>query len=168
MTPQLNNALYVVDRQEEDIDIDDLKYHNIRFQATSHQLVCYEQPTHPYLRLVYSNTVDAWITYFSIDNNIYSKGMERLYLWQTLFNYRRLLLLSSDVRYFVLSSLIILLQIYGNGNHRTASYLYNKHTGRILNLSLISNLYTNYSYSISNLNSIYNLIEQLIILSSSA
>jgi hypothetical protein len=120
-------------------DHDDVINQNIIFQAISRYEACIIKPTHPYLQLVHSNTLENWIIYFKIDNNIYSKGTERLYTWLTLFNYPRLLSLSHDLRYFVLSSLIILFQIYGDGNHRTASYFYNKYTGRIFNQELVSN-----------------------------
>jgi hypothetical protein len=53
-----------------------------------------------------------------------------------------------------------LFQVYGDGNHRTASYLYNKYTGNTLNLLLIDPL--NIEFTILNTERINSLIEQLI------
>jgi hypothetical protein len=146
------------------LELEDLRNQNILFQAVSRYQVCLEQPTHSYLQLVSSNTLQNWINYFSINNHIYSKGLERLNIWRNIFNSNHLLSLITQTRkYFVLSALIVLFQVYGDGNHRTATYFYNKHTGGNLNLSLINDLVI--EFSILNVNSINHLIDNLIIIS---
>jgi len=142
-------------------EIQDLRNQNIIFQSVSRYNACLEQPTHPYIQLVISNTVENWINYFRIDNNIYSKGLTRLTTWSKVFKtHTRLQTIPLNTRYFVLSALIILFQVYGDGNHRTASYLYNKYTGNTLNLLLIDPL--NIEFTILNTERINSLIEQLI------
>lgn len=151
-------------------EIEDLRNQNILFQSVSRYETCLEQPRHPYLRLVTSNTIQNWINYFSINNNIYSKGLERINNWRNLFHSRHFLYLQQNIKYFVLSALIILFQVYGDGNHRTASYFYKKHTGCDLNLELIDGLLIGglvIEFSTLNTNSINHLIEQLIIISES-
>ena len=150
---ELNNAMI-------NEEIDDLNNHNVIFQAISRREVFITQPTHPYLQLVNSNTLENRITYFQSNNNIYSKGIERVNTWKTLFNSPQILSLYHTERYFVLSSLIILFQIYGDGNHRTASYLYNKHTGLTLNWSILDNF--NIEYDILTSDCINNLIYKLV------
>jgi len=144
------------------MEIEDLRNQNIVFQSVSRYNVCLENPTHSYLQLVASNTIENWIHYFSINNNIYSKGLERLNKWGNLLNSIRLISLSNKRKYFVLSALIILFQVYGDGNHRTASYLYNKYTGGTLNLSLIN---LQIEFTTLNAVSINNIISNLIIIS---
>ena len=156
-TTNLNFDIYHNDDASNDSDVTN---QNVIFQAISRYEACIIQPTHPYLQLVNSNTLENWITYFQIDNNIYSKGIERIYTWRTLFNYPRLLTVSTDLKYFVLSSLIILFQIYGDGNHRTASYFYNKYTGRIFNQALLEQF--SIEFADLNTNNIHDIIEKLI------
>lgn len=144
-------------------EIEDLRNKNITFQAASRYEVCIQQPSHPYLRLVRSNTLENWIHYFTINNNIYSKGLDRLTAWSRQFNSERLQSIPSKSKYFVLAALIILFQVYGDGNHRTASYLYNKYMGGTLNVSLITDV--SIEFSILNRRDINNLIDQLIIIS---
>ena len=146
------------------MEIADLNNQNISFQSISRYNVCLLQPTHSYLQLVSSNTVYNWINYFKINNNIYSKGLDRLKIWGYIFcNNNQLLSLPTKNKYFVLSALIIVFQVYGDGNHRTASYLYNKYTNDTLNLQLITPLVID--FHMLSLNSVNNLINQLIIIS---
>jgi len=158
MTPIIIDETCILEMEE------GLYNKNIIFQSVSRYNLCLEQPTHPYIQLVISNTVENWMNYFRINNNIYSKGLLRLTSWSTIFKTNsRLLSIPLNNRYFVLSALIILFQVYGDGNHRTASYLYNKYTGGTLNLLLIDHL--NIEFTILNTERINSLIEQLIIIS---
>jgi len=161
MSPVNNLLVNIEESRILETEIEDLRNKNIPFQAVSRYNVCLEQPNHPYLQLVSSNTVENWIQYFKINNNIYSKGLERLTIWGRIFNNNiQLRSIPHKNKYFVLSALIILFQVYGDGNHRTASYFYNKYTGGTLNLLLISRLVIDYSNQTGD--SIYNLINQLI------
>ena len=125
----------------DDMIIHDLKQVNIKFQSESKYVVCIEQPNHIYLQLVPSNTILHWIDYFTAcDSRVYSKGMDRLHTWLELSKSELLhnsTTIPLSVKYFVLSGFIILLQVYGDGNHRTASYLYQKYTNYKLNIDLI-------------------------------
>lgn len=103
---------------------------NATQQAISRHKICIDNPSHPYRILVSSNTIHDWERYFSYNVDcLYSKGY-----------YRRdnILRVMSDIKFkqlppiegwFVFAGLIILFQMYGDGNHRTASYIYNKQTG---------------------------------------
>lgn len=102
-------------------------------------------------RKVTENTLETWKTY--IDKNQFLKGMDRLETWRHLAedkpfiyiknnsmykfippkNYQYLNVLNNlkkESLYFVLASLIIIFQVFGDGNHRTAHYFYYKMTNK--------------------------------------
>ena len=147
----------------EDLELYKLKTANIQFQALSRYVVCVTQPTHPYLQLVNSNTMDNWIIYYaSCDSHIYSKGIHRLNLWIFLHTSRLFETIPNNIKYFVLSGLIILLQVYGDGNHRTASYFYNLHTNDKLNIDLIKRVRYEFNQDIHDIEGVNIAILQLI------
>lgn len=103
--------------------------------------------------IVTENTFDKWNYYFSISNNKnqFSKGSDRLNTWLHLcheipilyFNKKviprtkkeiylltelinKLITIKNNNKFeylFILSALIIIFQVFGDGNHRTSKYL---------------------------------------------
>ena len=101
------------------------------------------------------NTYDAWLEYYSADDNknVFSKGMDRFETWRQLFLSSKLVLKgreykigsshdhrvddflsefkkikskNPDLFVFICAGMIVIFQVFGDGNHRTANYLYEK------------------------------------------
>ena len=99
-------------------------------QAVSRCRVCVEYASHSYNRLVDVNSVKSWNIYFMEDRTrLYSKGIERKNAIKVAYNDPRFQLLGNVEKWFVFAGLIIIYQMYGDGNHRTASYVYTYYTG---------------------------------------
>jgi hypothetical protein len=103
---------------------------NAMQQAISRYKFCLHNPSHPYTLLVSSNTVHNWEKFF-INNmdRLYSKGYSRRCAILKVISDNEYQHLSPIEGWFVFAGLIILFQMYGDGNHRTASYLYHQQTG---------------------------------------
>jgi hypothetical protein len=130
----------------------DLIGYNIDIQINTMIELCKDNPSLQLCRNVVSNTYENWYTYFTKDNNknLFSKGFERLDTWKQLFKYIPSVYFSKEIipktpqdieainkiinkltylknnnkfiYFFIFSSLIIIFQVFGNGNHRTAQY----------------------------------------------
>ena len=99
------------------------------------------------------NTYDAWLEYYSADDNknVFSKGMDRFETWKQLFlsaklvfkgreikgsdddgvdnflrEFKKIKAKNPDLFVFVCAGLIVIFQVFGDGNHRTANFLYEK------------------------------------------
>ena len=58
-------------------------------------------------------------------------------------------LLKSEYKYFILAGLIVIFQVFGDANHRTAKHFYKETTGKSISLNQetkINNLLSNYDY----------------------
>jgi hypothetical protein len=96
----------------------------------------------------------------NIYQNPFSKGIDRLKCWLFLayneppvfwndylftfydINFESLQNLNPEIRYYILSALIIYFQVFGDGNHRTAYKFFEINTGRELNKKEKSNIQT--------------------------
>ena len=132
--------------------INDLIKFNKEKQIDTMIRLCKENPSSHLCRNVSVNKYDDWDNFFSIDNNknIFSKGFQRLDTWINLLNDRPMLYFTKEIvpisredqeqldellnnlnylkenkkekYYFIMASLIIIFQVFGDGNHRTANY----------------------------------------------
>ena len=111
---------------------------NASQQAISRHKVCIDNPSHPYNMLVNTNTVNEWETYYNSDRNrLYSKGTLRLDNLCVIYEHPLCRQLSISETWFVIAGSIVLLQVYGDGNHRTAHFLYKHFTGNIFNFEQV-------------------------------
>jgi hypothetical protein len=106
------------------------------------------------------NNYEKWYNYYSQENNnnLFSKGINRLKSWDKLFQDEPILYFSKEIiptnseenillqniinklkslrnydriyYFFILAGLIIIFQIFGDANHRTAKYFYKNMTGK--------------------------------------
>lgn len=100
---------------------------------------CASNPLHPSCEKVGSNTIDDWIRFFTIPENQFSKGVQRLHRWMDLSNSPGLLQIqreNEDKYHFIMASLIIIWQVFGDGNHRTASHYYQQTTGKSMTMDV--------------------------------
>lgn len=98
---------------------------------------CTSNPFHPSCEKVGSNTLHNWRRYFNQPENQFSKGIERLNRWMDLSNSPGLLRIqreNADKFHFIMASLIIIWQVFGDGNHRTASHYYHQTTGKSMTM----------------------------------
>jgi hypothetical protein len=132
--------------------IDELISYNKQLQIEGIIELCNTNPTSDLCRNVTNNNYVEWDRFFTVDNNknLFSKGINRLETWKHLFEDNSVLyfskvivpqtLIEEDLMrkltsklnylkekniysyYFIFASLIILFQIFGDGNHRTAQY----------------------------------------------
>jgi len=114
--------------------------------------LCNNNPSSHLCRNVNFNNYDEWYYYFDINNNknLFSKGLERFETWKRLLKEPPQLYFSKiimpqipseelilttlinklihlkenkpNVYFFILASLIIIFQVFGDGNHRTAQH----------------------------------------------
>ena len=126
--------------------------YNIDLQINSMIQLCEENQSSHLCRNVTKNNYDEWYKYFRMNNynHLFSKGLERLDTWKYLFQtspslyflkeiipqtfeenrvlnelIQKLIYLRENNKYiyfFIFSSLIIIFQVFGNGNHRTAQF----------------------------------------------
>lgn len=136
--------------------IEELSLFNMQLLANTRQKICDENPRHSYC-VVTPNTYNDWILYLKSNRMVlFDKGINRLDTWKALLNdipyiyfignpsyktnvpndYNVLKQLQkfkdteSDKYYFILAGLMIIMQVFGDGNHRSANYFYNKYTGQ--------------------------------------
>jgi len=143
---------------------------------------------------VTENNYDEWNKYYTIENNknLFSKGYERLNTWIHLFNDKPILYFTKKIfpktqeeKYlftelmnklnyirknkkveylFILSALIIIFQVFGDGNHRTAKYFMKINGGNISkkqeeminNILRVNDYFTISNNSIEQMNNIIN------------
>lgn len=138
--------------------IDKIITYNIKLLSKIKVKFCNENPSHPSC-VVVPNTYDKWVEYAKTHYEVvFEKGMERLETWKCLLNNQPFLYFKKnptysttepdynnsipklksikerdeDAYYFILAAFIIILQVFSDGNHRTATYFYNKFTGNVL------------------------------------
>lgn len=129
--------------------VNDLTKVNTEIQIDTYFNMCQEIPSHHFCSVVRDNKPDNWRDYFSKNENknLFSKGKERLQTWIGLLQEPSVLYFDKTPEktmilkrmeelkkekiehyYFVLAGLIIIFQVFGDGNHRTAKYFYNNIT----------------------------------------
>jgi hypothetical protein len=117
-------------------------FNMIQQSITKHQL-CVNHPDHYYNSLVSNNTISHWNNYFMEDRyRLYTKGTVRLDNLCRVYDNPLYKQLNTDEAWFVLSGLIILFQVFGDGNHRTARFLYNKFTGKYFDFDRVHDIFT--------------------------
>lgn len=115
--------------------------YNALQQATSRHNVCITNKTHELNTIISQSSIHNWETWFLADRNrLYSKGLVRRDTVIKLCGHPLFMEVSSTQSYFVLAGFIIILQLYGDGNHRTAQYLYNKFTGLMFNKEIFDDM----------------------------
>jgi hypothetical protein len=138
---------------------------NAEQQIQSRMELCKQDQTMQMCREVPSNEYNNWYKFYTKDkyNNLFSKGKLRLRSWYRLMkdpptldfpnfspnedemegieNLSNKLVymngVNPDCYYFIMSSLMVIFQIFGDGNHRTANFFYELSTGHPLVLSPI-------------------------------
>lgn len=135
------------------IDINDLIIYNKELLINSYYNLCSNEPTNNLCRKVSENTFDNWKMY--LDKNQFSKGKNRLDTWLYLTTedpfiyfknnsiykfippktYQYLTELKNMEKnnlYFVLAGLMVIFQVFGDGNHRTSNYFYKIMTNKTI------------------------------------
>ena len=111
---------------------------NASQQAYSRYMICINQPNHIYIQSVTTNTISNWEKYFMDDlHRLYSKGSVRLDNLYTICAHLINTQYSLNESWFIIAGSIILLQVYGDGNHRTANFLYTKYTRQVINFEIV-------------------------------
>ena len=159
--------------------IDDLISYNKQLQIEKMIELCNTNPSSHLCRNVTTNNYSEWERFFTLDNNnnLFSKGLERLATWKHLFKDNSVLYFSKIITpqtsddeqlmkdittklnylkenkiysyYFIFASLIILFQVFGDGNHRTAQYfmkIMSEPEIIMRQMSEINNLLSRYDY----------------------
>jgi hypothetical protein len=104
---------------------------NASQQAYSRYQFCLDNKTHYYNTLVTTNLLSNWERYFISDRSrLYSKGTVRLENLYLIYAHPLYMNLTATEAWFVLAGVMILTQVYGDGNHRTGRYVYNRFTGQ--------------------------------------
>lgn len=180
--------------EEQDI-IEDLIKFNIPLLAKTRFKLCDENPRHSYCKPEISpasNTYDNWVSYLDKNRNLlFEKGKERLETLKALlkeppFLYfienpdynvnnpndtnilKELQIIKEtklDKYYFILASLIIIFQVFSDGNHRTANEFYRIYTGNNISpkqFEEIKNIRYNNRYDYTDLESNPEIIKQII------
>jgi hypothetical protein len=115
--------------------------YNATCQATTRHNICTSNSLHELHTVITQSSIHNWEKWFLADiNRVYSKGLLRRDNVIKLCIHPSFMNLSSTQSYFVLAGLIIILQLYGDGNHRTAQYLYNKFTGLRFNIEIFNDM----------------------------
>lgn len=138
--------------------IEELINFNKDQQIKSRIELCESNPSIHVCTLVEENNYENWYNFYSEDNNknLFSKGKDRLDSWTHLFQEEPTFFFSKEIvptpytrgviqtllnklnnlrttdiktYFFVLAGLIVIFQVFGDANHRTAKYFYNKMTG---------------------------------------
>jgi len=117
----------------------DLIEFNKTQQINSRIVLCNKNTQHPVCQNVSMNNDDEWYQYYSKNNNenLFSKGRDRFERWKELESIKldneeikqRLTIIRNSNKhhfYFVISALIIIFQVFGDGNHRTAAEYFKK------------------------------------------
>jgi len=141
--------------------VKELIEYNKKMQIHSSIQLCKQTPTLPICNLVDNNN---WDLFYTEDHfkNLFSKGAERMNTWKYLLNEPPTVYFSNEIKphtpdentllqdiikqlqylknnkiqlyYFIFAALIILFQVFGDGNHRTAAYFMKKYTGNDITL----------------------------------
>lgn len=142
----------------------DLIEFNKKQQIQSRIDLCNRDPQRPVCNNVSMNNNNEWEwnQYYSKNDNeqLFSKGRNRFKKWKKLESIKldnevikqRL----TDIRnsnkhhfYFVIAALIIIFQVFGDGNHRTAVYYFNKMTNSTIKdtqMTEINNILSTFNY----------------------
>jgi hypothetical protein len=153
------------------IDVNELIEYNKDLLVNTYYNMCKQNPKEFICKKVMNNTIENWRIYLEI--NQFNKGINRLETWnhinqQNPFIYvknnsdykfippksyqyiNELNMLKKEELYFILAGLIIIFQVFGDGNHRTADYFYK----RMLNKNIsqeqfkkINNILNNVDYN---------------------
>lgn len=140
----------------------DLIKFNKKQQIKSRIDLCNRDPQRHVCNNVSMNNNDEWYHYYSKNNNkhLFSKGRERFKKWKELESIKldneeikqRLTNIRNSNKhhfYFVISALIIIFQVFGDGNHRTAVYYFNKMTNSTIKdtqITKIQNILRTFDY----------------------
>jgi hypothetical protein len=174
--------------------VDKLIIFNKAEQIKSKIELCNAEPSRPICGNVIDNNYESWHDFLSKNNNnnLFSKGVDRLKSWSALLKeepklyfYREMLPTSvhdeelyvnamnkikhfrnsnKNVYYFILSALIIVFQVFGDGNHRTAAHFYKKMTNKditSLQMGKINTILNNLDYNAITINPIKRMDELL-------
>ncbi len=100
---------------------------------------CNSKPNNQICTNVGKNTYDNWYKYYSDNKNLFSKGTSRFDEWNKLLllednnsiisKLKELKSYDKTKYFFVMAALITIFQVFGDANHRTSRYFYNKMTG---------------------------------------
>lgn len=134
----------------EDLVVNIIEPYNAIHQAISRHAVCVDHPEHPYIQnlLPLPSNIYNWTRYFMTNKDaLYSKGRNNLNIWMNIPTHPTCVSMTSNELWFVLSASMIILQVYGDGNHRTASNLFHRFTGLSLPLEDIGKLRMRQGYS---------------------
>lgn len=152
------------------IDINDLIIYNKQLLINNYYHLCKTNPSNNLCRKVTENTLDNWKSY--LDKNQFSKGRDRLETWlylteespfiyiknNSLYKFippedyqylTQLKGMKEEKLYFILAGLMIIFQVFGDGNHRTANYFYNKMVDKNITpkqFDKIDEILSNYDY----------------------
>lgn len=140
----------------------DLIDFNKKQQIKSRIDLCNRDPQRHVCNNVSMNNDDEWYQYYSKNNNenLFSKGRDRFERWKELESIKldneeikqRLTIIRNSNKhhfYFVISALIIIFQVFGDGNHRTAVYYFNKMTNSTIKdtqITKIQNILRTFDY----------------------
>jgi hypothetical protein len=154
------------------IGIHDLIMYNKELLINNYYNFCKSNPSNNLCRKIHENTLDNWKLY--LDANQFSKGKDRLETWSYLiteepFIYIKnnsmykfippkpyqylteLKTMKKDKLYFVLSGLMVIFQVFGDGNHRTANYFFSTMTNKNITnkqFDKINQMLNDYDYSV--------------------
>jgi len=147
-----------MDMNNSDI-IHDMVVFNKEEQIKTRIQLCEDNPSLMVCSHVDKNTYEHWYNYYSQNENanLFSKGINRLETWDKLFQNKPILYFSKEIipadskenarlqniikilkrlkavkplyYFFIFAGLIIIFQVFGDANHRTAKFFYKKMTG---------------------------------------
>ena len=177
--------------------IHDMVVFNKEEQIKTRIQLCEDNPSLMVCSHVDKNTYEHWYNYYSQNENanLFSKGINRLETWDKLFQNEPILYFSKEIipadskendllqntieilkklkedkplyYFFIFAGLIIIFQVFGDANHRTANFFYKKMTGK--DMTRLQEKYVNNEllrkyeyYSIENTTPIYTMNEIII------
>jgi hypothetical protein len=180
--------------------ITDLIKFNKENQIDTMIRLCKENPSSHLCRNVSFNNYEEWNNFFTIDNNknLFAKGFQRLDTWTNLLSDPPNLYFTKEIIpkspaeqqhlnelvnnldylkenkketfYFILASLIIIFQVFGDANHRTANYFMKNMTYLEINKAQMNKInellsrndyYTIKENPIINMNNLINVLIQI-------
>ena len=135
---------------------------NKKQQIKSRIDLCNRDTRPPVCDNVSTNNNEEWNNYYSKKNNkhLFSKGRDRFKKWKDLESIKLdnevIKQILTDIRnsnkhhfYFVIAALIIIFQVFGDGNHRTAAEYFNKMTNstiKDIQMTKINNILSTFNY----------------------
>lgn len=172
--------------------IHDMIVFNKEEQIKTRIQLCEDNPSLMVCSQVDKNTYEDWYNYYSKNENanLFSKGINRLETWDELFQHKPILYFSKEIipanskdnarlqniikilkrlkdteplyYFFIFAGLIIIFQVFGDANHRTANFFYKKMTGKNITpqqeMAINDELLRKYEYySIENTTPIYTM-----------